>query len=353
MNGFTRWPLVALAMIAQSPLAAGQTAKGPPPAPVVVALAQRLALAPLSWYPGTVISRNHARIPAEVEGRIEWVAEIGARVKRGEPVARLDDTLLGQRRIEDQAAIAREQARLKYLKAEVRRLSELVKRNNVARSQLDEAISNRDVRRGELEADRARLSSTRERLARTVIRAPFSGIVTERLLQLGEWAESGKAVVRLVDSKALEVQAWVPVSALRYVRPQARLKLRAGAKQASGTVRTIVPVGDDRSRLYELRVALEPNGWPVGQTLRVAVPTAPAREVIAVPRDALVLRRGGASVYRIGPGDRAEKIEVKVGIAAGKMIEVSGIRAGDRVAVRGGERLRPGQAVKIVDTLAP
>jgi len=83
----------------------------------------------------------------------------------------------------------------------------------------------------------------------------------------------------------------------------------------------------------------------VGQTLRIAVPSEQPRNVVAVPRDALVLRRDGTTVYRITEDNIAEAVSVVLGIAAGDLIEVSGIESGDRVVTRGGERLRPGQTV--------
>ena len=106
-------------------------------------------------------------------------------------------------------------------------------------------------------------------------------------------------------------------------------------ERAVAEVRTIVPVGDDRSRLYELRLTLTDSKWSAGHTVRVEVPTAAAREVVAVPRDALVLRRTGTSVFRISDDDTAEQISVTTGIAAGEFIEVSnGIKPGDRVVTR-------------------
>ena len=310
--------------------------KGPPPAPVVVSVATWQMLAPVTWYPGTVISRNTARLAAEVEGRLEWVAEIGTRVGKGEAVARIDGTLLRQGLAEDKAEVARERARLRYLEAEVKRRDQLRKQGTATQSALEEVIANRGVTRSELAASLARVELTEERLKRTVLRAPFPGIVTERVLQTGEWAESGKAVVRLVDSESLEVQTWVPVQALEFIAAGSELELDANPKTTQGTVRTIVPVGDERSRLYELRVGLEPNGWPVGQTLRVAVPTAAAKEVVAIPRDALVLRRAGTAVYRVTKDGTADRVEVR------------GIEPGDRVVTRGGERLRPGQPVRVI-----
>ena len=341
----------SLAALAASPAFAqgGGNAKGPPPAPVVVATAESRMLAPVTWYPGTVISRNQARVAAEVEGRIEWVAEVGAAIAEGEVVARLDDALLRQSLVENEAAVARERARLVFLDAQVERLEKLVTQNTATRSRLEEAVAERDISRSELRAARARVALTTERLERTRIKAPFGGIVTERVLHSGEWAESGRAVVRIVDAGALEVQTWIPVAALAFVEEGGELALLADPGRSSARVRAIVPVGDNRSRLYELRLGVADRSWPVGQDVRVAIPTAAARAVVAVPRDALVLRRAGAAVYRVGENGLADRVAVVPGIAQDELIEVDGIAPGDRVVTRGGERLRPGQPVRIVN----
>ncbi|HEY5701581.1 MAG TPA: efflux RND transporter periplasmic adaptor subunit [Gammaproteobacteria bacterium] len=318
---------------------------GPPPAPVVVEAARAQQLAPVSWYPGTVISQNKARLSAEVAGRLTSVAEVGDNLAKGDVAARMDDTLLRQTLNENLAAVSRERARLKFLSAEVERLEKLAKQNTATQSQLEEAVANLGVTRSELAASQARADLTRARIDRTVLYAPFTGVVVERLLEPGEWADEGSAVMRLVDSESLYVQAWVPVQALRYVTENTTLQLKANPKQTTGTVRTIVPVGDDRSRLYELRISVKDAALAVGQDLRVAVPAAEPRNVVAIDRDALVLRRGGTVVYRVGADDTAERVEVETGIASGRLIEVSGIHDGDLVVIRGGERLRPGQKV--------
>lgn len=327
---------------------AAEAKAGPPPAPVVVANAVRRELAPYTWYAGTVISRNDARMAAEVAGRLVWVADVGTHLGAGEVVARLDDALLKRLLAEQKAAVASHSARLKFLNKDVTRLSRLAKQNNAAQSQLDKAIADRGVSRAELAAARARVEYTREQLDRTEMRAPFDGVVAERFKQAGEWSDSGKEVVRLVDPGTLEIQTRVPVGTLAQVTRGSELQLRSARREATATVQSIVPVGDDRSRLYELRLAPKAGDWSAGQTVRVAIPTAAAREVIAIPRDALVLRRDGTRVFRVKEDNTAEVVIVSTGIAAGDFIEVEGgIRAGDRVVVRGGERLRPGQPVAI------
>ncbi len=327
-----------------------QAQEGPPPAPVAVETAQMRPLAPITWYPGTVISRNKAKLAAEVAGRVVSMAEVGARLNPGDVVASLDDALLRQTLAENLAAVTREEARIVYLGAEVKRLERLVVQNTASRSQLEQAVSELDISRSELAANQARVRLTRERLDRTVLKAPFAGVVVERLLEPGEWAEEGAAVLRLVDFRSLYVQTWVPVHALKFVTRDSELRLKANPAEATGRVHTIVPVGDDRSRLYELRIAVADVQWqwPVGQDLRVAVPSAAPREVVAIHRDALVLRRDGMVVYRINEENVAERVEVETGIASGDLIEVSGIRPGDKVVTRGGERLRPGQKVLLI-----
>lgn len=320
-----------------------------PPPPVIVAKAELRLLAPVTWFPGAVISRDDAKLAAEVEGRLVQVAEIGTQVQKGTVVARLDDALMREELAEHEASVRREQARLAYYTQEVERLRPLVDRKIVTPSNLDQAVSNRDASRGELAAAQARVMRAKEQLQRTLIRAPFGGVVTERILAPGEWAESGGAILRLVNPHALEVQAHVPAGALGFVRQGSELNLMASPDRVTAKVRTIVPVGDDRSRLYELRLALSDAKWPAGQTVRVEVPTAAAREVIAVPRDALILRRTGTSVFRIREDDTAERVTVTTGIAAGDFIEViDGVRPGDRVVIRGGERLRDGQKVQVL-----
>ena len=341
------WLATLLAALPAGPAFAQGGGKGPPPAPVVVAVAESRMLAPVTWYPGTVISRNRARVAPGVEGRLEWVAEVGASIAEGEVVARLDDALLRQSLAEDEAAVARVRARLTYLDAQVKRLERLVTQNTATRSRFEEAVAERGVARSELNAARARVALTRERLERTRIKAPFGGVVTERMKHGGEWAKSDEAVVRIVDAGALEVQTWIPVAALEFVREGSELALETNPGKTTGRVRTIVPVGDNRSRLYELRVRIDGRSWPVGQDLRVAVPTAAPRAVVAVPRDALVLRRDGTAIFRVDENGLAERVAVTPGIAQGPLIEVDGVAPGDRVVIRGGERLRPGQPVAV------
>lgn len=100
----------------------------------------------------------------------------------------------------------------------------------------------------------------------------------------------------------------------------------------------------------EIRLDMTNLTWPIGLKIRAAVPNADAKTVTAIPRDALVLRRDGVSVF-VAKDGVAEQVSVEVGIGQGELVEVIGeVQAGDLVIVRGAERIQPGQAVIIKET---
>ena len=321
-------------------------------APVVVADAQVTRLAPVTWVAGTVISRDDAKLATEVEGRLKRVADVGTRVKEGDVIARIDNTFVNLRVEELKAAVERERAQLDFLREEVKRLRRLAKTNNAALTQIEQTQADKKIARNNLSIARTRLLQAKEELARHKIRAPFNGVVAERYVRTGERVDVGDIIVRLIDPDTMEIQTRVPLKSINFINQGSQVTLQVDQGQKvnfEGAVRTIVPVGDEQSRLMDLRVNFTGSNWRIGQPVRVALPTAAVKEVLAVPRDALVLRRSGASVYSVNGENKAINIPVEVGIASGELVEVSGkLNPGDKVVIRGGERLRPGQDVKII-----
>ncbi|MEW5755895.1 MAG: efflux RND transporter periplasmic adaptor subunit [Pseudomonadota bacterium] len=336
---------VLLWLIAAAAPASAQIAS-----PVKVAKAEVRVLAPTTWVAGEVISRNDARIAAEIEGRLEWVADVGARLAKGGVIARIDATLIKEELAEYRAIIAREQARVDFLDQEVARLQTLVAQKSISQSLLDKTLADRLVARGDLTVAQAKANRATERLERTTIRAPFAGVVSERLLRAGEWADSGEPIVRMVDTASLEVSAWVTSTMLANVEEEAALRIKVDEREVDAKVRAVVRVGDNQSRMHELRLSAKDIPWTAGQAVRVAVPTAKAQPVLSVPSDALVLRRDGNAVFRVKPDNTAERVPVSTGIEAQQFIQILGaIQPGDLVVINGGERLRPGQSVNVVN----
>lgn len=321
------------------------------PALVRIAEASMQDMASETLVPGTVISRNDAQLAAEVEGRLLTVAEVGTPVAAGEAVATIEDQQLRLTNAELQAQVRRAEAQVQFLEAELGRIERLAESNLAAINQLEQARADRDIAIGDVEVARARLAQNEDLLARTRISAPFDGVVVERLMTPGERVDFGSAVVRLVDQQNLEVIARAPLDYIRFSEPGQLMNLRAGDVSAIGKVRQVVAVGDEDTHQFELRIDVDGAPFPVGQTLRVGVPTSSRREVLTVPRDALVLRPDGVSVFVVDRNNEARQVPVTTGVGSGDRIEVRGtVSAGDRVVIRGNERLQPGQPVDIMDS---
>lgn len=324
-----------------------------PPASVVVAKATRTMLAPSVDVPGTVISRFDSRLASELSAKIVWIAEVGTQVEKGEAVARLEDLTFRLMEMEAASEVQREQARVKFLHSEVKRLEELALQNNAAKSLLEKTVSDLAVAESDEAIARARLGMAQIAMAITEIRAPFDGVVTERLRSIGERLQVADEVIRLVDPDSIEVVARAPLNTINFIAEEDTLDLHNDYREGKATVRTIVPFGNPQSHMFEVRLNIDPDVWVVGESVRVPMPTSAAREVLAVPRDALVLRREGASVFRVNDGMTAEKISVITGLGAGSLIEVIGeLVAGDTIVVRGAERLNTGSSVQISSTLS-
>ncbi|MDX2412956.1 MAG: efflux RND transporter periplasmic adaptor subunit [Woeseiaceae bacterium] len=339
--------LVSLMSIAPCAMALAQGMGMPPPA-VVVAEAQMLQLAPSVDVPGTVISRFDSRLASELAAKLVWIAEVGTVVKEGDTVARLEDFTFKLLEMEAQARVEREQARVKFLRSENDRLDKLAEVNLSAKSQLDQVVSELAIAKSDETMARVQLGLAQISMHITQIRAPFDGLVTERLRNIGERLNVSDEVIRIVNPNALEVVARAPLNTVNFISDGAILQLHNDFREDEGSVRTIVPFGNPQSHMFEVRLNVDPEVWTVGESVRLSMPTANAKEVLAVPRDALVLRREGASVFRINDDMTAEQISVITGLGDGSHIEVMGeLKAGDRVVTRGAERLNSGDTVAL------
>lgn len=319
-----------------------------PPAIVSVAPAVNARFAPRHWAPGSVISRQDARVASEQGGRVVHVVEVGQRVRAGQALAMLDDTALKLREQEAQADLSRIQAQLDLAARQEQRYAQLAAQQNIARAQYEQLRADRDMLVQERARAMAQLAQTRHQRTQMVVRAPFPGVVAERHAQLGEYLVTGASVARLVDTSAQEVRVRAPVDLARHLAPGTPVLVRANGDERAHPVTALVPVGDESSRQLELRIAIDAARLPVGSAVDVGLPRAQARTVVAVPRDAVVLRREGDYVWRVDAAGKAERLPVKRGEEVDGLVEVSGnVRAGDRLIVRGGERVEAGQALDI------
>jgi len=338
--------LILLSAILSTAALAQQKAEPPS---VGVISARLVKMAPKSVLPGTVMSRNDSQLASEVEGRVASVAEVGTIVPKDGIVARVDNNLAAMQLASDKASVARLEAQVRFDRDQAQRMDSLFGQNAIAKSTRDQAASTRDMDTAALAQAEAALKRSQYKFDHSDIRAPFPGRVVARLINAGEYATAGKPIVRLVDIGSTEVSVQTPIETATYLHEGMDVTVEMERKRAVAKVRAIVPVGDIASRTIEVRLTLPAGTGFVGGAAKVFVPSAPVRNVVAVPRDALVLREDNTYVFKVNRKGVAERVAVETGAEDGAYVEVKGpVSPGDRVIVRGAERLEAGQKVKPV-----
>lgn len=310
-----------------------------------------------------VVTTRDAVIAARVGGVIDGVSVlVGDTVEAGMDLATIDTELLDIQVAQAEARMSEGDAGLRVARARLERATDAFERIDGLRGtsafsagRFDEARGTRAEALGQLAEAEARVASARAGEAealyqrdRARIEAPYAGIVLEVMVSPGEFVSSGAPVVRLLDTATLEVEAAVPTRYAVSLSPGVSVTGRTDEGRVLDlTVRAILPVEDARTRTRPVRFVVQDFGGSgaVGQSLTVDIPVGAPRDVLSVPKDALVQARGGWTVYVDAEG-AAQPRMVEVGEALGDRFEVlSGLTDGDVVVVRGNERLRPGQQI--------
>lgn len=319
---------------------------------------------------GQLVASTQANVASRRAGvAVEVLFATGVRVERGEALVRLDTTLteierrtLGADLAVARAGIATAEARVTRAEQALARQERLKGSTAFSKGIFEDLEQSVQEAIGELSEALAQVSAADARLARVdydldnaVIRAPFAGIVIERMAQPGQYVSLGQAVAKLLDIEGLEIEADIPVELVRGLARETEVELRLGdGAMAGARVRAVLPVETISTRTRPVRFSvdlteLDPLLLAVGKSVTIRVPVSAPRDIVTVPKDALVQDRDGGWMVFVVADDKAQPRTLTLGQAAGARMEVvDGLSPGEIVVVRGNERLRPGQAVKPV-----
>lgn len=312
-----------------------------------------------------VVTEREGTIASRIAGTVDEVrVHEGEAVQQGDALVTLNTELLEilvQQAeagiLEARAGIQTATSRVDRAKNSLNRVEGLRNTTSFSVSRFDEAQSDLFEAQGQqaeaearLKTSTAALAEAQYQLARATIKAPYSGIVLEVNTNPGEFIGSGEAVVSLLDSQSFEVEASVPSKYISVLEPGLQVKAATETgKDVDLIVRVLLPVEDQATRTRPVRFTspklLELENLAIGQSITVHIPISAPRDVLSVPKDALVQARGGWTVFVAAEG-KAQPRQIDIGVALGDRFEViSGLNEGDIVVTRGNERLRPGQDI--------
>lgn len=328
--------------------------------PVTVAVVEKAQSEDEMRLTGTVTSERTASLSPRVSGLVKRVrVDAGDRVAAGKALVDLDSTLARLALDRTAAAVGEARAQLseqQRLYAEARQMFE---RGLVPETRMHAAEAERRVAAARVERLAAEQKEQREIVRRHTLVAPFSGVVSSRRTDPGEWVETGTAVLELVDMQRLRIDVQVPQERYARISVGSAVKVELDAIVGSpldGKVVARVPVNDPGARTFLVRVTVNEGSKVMtpGMSAQVVFPLAGASSVVRVPRDAILRKPDGTTtVWVVNDGDPPTVSErpVQLGRSLRDWVDVrSGLDAGMRIVVRGNETLTEGQQVRILAT---
>ncbi len=310
------------------------------PVPVEVAEVTTGAIASYISATANLVAEDQVKVLAEAEGRVErLLVEEGDSVTKGQVLAVL---------VQDEAKIAKSKVELKASNARA-----ALERAKDTHDQGLISAETYDTLEMEYEFARQEVAEAEWRLAKTVIRAPFSGRVTERFITLGQHLRPGDELFTVADYDPLIARIYLPerdVMELEEGR-EVRITLAANAEFSfTGRVRQIAPVVDTATGTVKVTVEAvqPPAGVRPGAFVSIGIVREQHPSALLLPRVSVIRELRAAHVF-VTEDDTAVKKAVELGLEEGDMVEVlSGVSAGDNVVVAGQGGLDDGQRIKVL-----
>ncbi|MBI1950440.1 MAG: efflux RND transporter periplasmic adaptor subunit [Acidobacteria bacterium] len=326
----------------------------PPPEAVTTTVTRQEAWRPSLDAIGTVAAVHGVTVSADLPGIVESIAfDSGDRVRAGDLLVHLDTR-------QEEAQLAAAEARRDLARLSLDRMQGLREKGISSQAECDTAVA-------ESAQAEASVREMRATIERKTIRAPFSGVLGIRAVNLGQYLTSGQPVVPLQSLDPIYVNFAVPQQNLREVRVGALVRLAGdapGENGATGRITAIDSVANEQTRNVQIQATFDnPNlGLRPGMYVKPGVILEEGDPVIPIPASAVRYAPYGDSVFVVedlkGPDGRTyrgvRQQFVKLGAGRGDQIAVlSGIEPGEEIVTSGAFKLRNGAAVQVNNAILP
>ncbi len=369
---FARHLPVAAGSLLLAVLASPLHAADAPPAPEVVVETVKAESLPLELeYSARTAGFREVQVRAQVSGILqERIYLEGSQVKKGQVMFRIDSRTYQAALSRAKGALAQEQARYRQTERDLKRIRELQKKGFASESELDNAVSNFEQSKANIQAAEAEVQSKQIDLDYTTVKAPISGITSKETVSEGSLVVAGDPNASLLSN----ITQLDPIY-VNFAAPDSDVEsVRSGLQNGSlvlpedGKMSVQIKLGDGSLYPLEGKVdftdslvdrgtgtvsarAVVPNPDQKllpGQFVRVQVKGLSIPNAMTLPERAIAQGPGGTFVYVVDEGGVARMRQVTTGhTAKGRWVIVSGISAGDRVIVEGLPKVRPDTPVKV------
>jgi membrane fusion protein (multidrug efflux system) len=325
------------------------------PEGIIVAKSTEIRIGPA--ISGTMTPQEAATLRSEISGPIvQTYVEQGQPVKRGQPLARIDDTAIREALLSAQSAARSAKLALDNATLDAQRQQRLETAGAVAPRDVEAAQRALAAAQATMADAQSRLTAAQQQLSKTTFRAPFDGLVSERPVSAGDVVQPGTAIATVVNPASMRLEGSVPaeqLSSLKIGTPVIFTVNGYGTQTFTGRIDRINPTADPATRQVRVYVTI-PNekSTLVGGLFADGRVATESRQGIMIPNTAVDERGISPIVLRIR-SDTVESVPVQLGVHdnATDRVEIrSGLSAGDTLLANAAQGLAPGTRVRITTT---
>ena len=309
---------------------------------------------PLQDFVGSVNFEKNSTLAAQNSGLVKAINfEIGDSVKKGQILVQIDADILKSQIDAASANLENALNEQKNSKKDYERYKNLLTNKAITQKEYDEALLKFSSSQSNVKALKAKLKELKIQNSKKSIRAPYSGVITEKNVDLGEWVNAGTALLSIVDTNNLEITFNIPINVYNGLKNQNIYDIFVDEKIVKSTLKAAIPSGDKLTRTFPVKFKAKVQKTFVfdGQEAKVSLSKNAKKEALIVPRDAVIKRFGQNVVFFIDDKSTAQMIPVQiVGYMDGKTaIAAKGLVVGMDIVSKGNERVFPKSPVKIIN----
>jgi len=300
---------------------------------------------------GTLYFNKSSNLASESDGKVlEVNFERGDFVQKGETLVRIDSKVLNAQIKAIKASILEVNSDLKRAVKEFKRYKKLYKSKSITEQDYDNKFFAKEKLEAKLQALKANEQELLVLKEKKVIKAPFSGFISDKSIEIGEWAKVGGSVAKLLDSSEADVMFNIQTELFKAVKKGDSVVVKLGDREYLSKVHSKILVGDKLTRTFpmKVKVKVDDNSIYEGMSAKVSIASGKKRKAILLSRDSVIERFGQSVVFSVNDGV-ATMLPVEVIGFDGMQVAVQNpmLKEGSLVVVKGNERIFPNQPVSI------
>lgn len=309
---------------------------------------------PLQEFIGTLNFDKKSVLAAQNSGLVKSVNfELGQKVSEGKTLVQIDADLLNAQIRASKANLSIAKDESSNSSKDYNRYKKLLASKSITQKEYDDALLKSNSSASNVKALEANLKELQIQSDKKRVKAPFTGVIVEKNINLGEWVNAGSSIAKIVDTSKAEFIFNVPLNVVNGLTKGDMYDIKVGNEVINSKLSAIIPNGDKLTRTFPVKfnATIKNNFVFDGQQAKVSLSKNAKKESLILPRDAVIKRFGQNVVFAVSDKATATMIPVSiVGYISNKVaVAGKGLAVGMEIVVKGNERVFPNSPVKVIN----